>query len=306
MDKLSDSLSPDFLKQLYESAANWVITALPSIIITFLLLLISLRVLSFAINKFKELFAKLYQKKEIDSKENEKRLETLIGILKGAGKIVVWIVFVIIILQKFGLNIGPLLASAGIVGLAIGFGAQEIVRDFFSGFFMLLENQIRSGDVAIINGTGGLVERVDLRTTTLRDFSGTVHVFQNGKIQTLSNMTKEWSAMVFDVGVAYKENVDNVMEIMKQVGDGLHNDDNFKNKFIEPIEVFGVDEFGDSAVAIKARIKTQPIEQWNVGREYRKRLKARFDEMGIEIPFPHRTIYWGNKNQQSFALKNRA
>ncbi|RPI44515.1 MAG: mechanosensitive ion channel family protein, partial [Bacteroidetes bacterium] len=129
----------------------------------------------------------------------------------------------------------------------------------------------------------------------LRDFAGVVHIIQNGKINTLSNMTMEWSAMVFDIGVAYKENVDTVMEVIREVGMKLQEDEAFGPKFMEPIEVFGVDQFGDNAVVIKARIKTKPIEQWSVGREFRRRLKQAFDERGIEIPFPHRTIYWGEK-----------
>ncbi|NQU87571.1 MAG: mechanosensitive ion channel family protein, partial [Mariniphaga sp.] len=210
-------------------------------------------------------------------------------------RIIIWVVFLMTVLRKFGVDIAPILASAGILGLAIGFGAQELVRDFISGFFILLENQISEGDVAVINGTGGLVEDIELRTTTLRDFSGVVHIFQNGKINSLSNMTKEWSAMVFDIGVAYKENTDQVIEIMKQVGADLQKDEEFGKKIIEPIEVMGLDQFGDSAIVIKARIKTKPIHQWTIGREYRKRLKYAFDENNIEIPFPHTTIYWGEE-----------
>jgi small conductance mechanosensitive channel len=138
-------------------------------------------------------------------------VKTLVGILHGIGKVIIWTIVVMIMLPKFGVNIAPILTGAGIVGLAVGFGSQELVRDFISGFFMILENQIRTGDVAIINGTSGLVEKIELRTITLRDFSGVVHVFQNGKVNTLSNMTKEWSAIVFDVGVAYKEDPDRVM-----------------------------------------------------------------------------------------------
>ncbi|MGC9353928.1 MAG: mechanosensitive ion channel family protein [Mariniphaga sp.] len=169
------------------------------------------------------------------------------------------------------------------------------MRDFISGFFILLENQVRTGDVAVINGTGGLVEKIEMRTITLRDFSGVVHIFQNGKINTMSNMTKEWSAMVFDIGVAYKENLDTVMEIMRKVGDTMQNDEKFKTDILEPIEIFGLDQFGDNALVVKARIKTKPSQQWTIGREYRKRLKVAFDKRNIEIPFPHTTIYWGEE-----------
>ena len=226
--------------------------------------------------------------------EKEKRVNTLANIIRQAGKIVIWVVYILIMFREVNLDIAPILASAGIIGLAVGFGAQELVRDFISGFFMIMENQVRAGDVAIINGTSGLVEEIALRTITLRDFSGTVHIFQNGKVNTLSNMTKEWSAMVFDIGVAYKENIDKVIEIIKRVGEDIMNDPAFKDLIIQPLEVFGVDKFGDSAVVIKARIKTKPIQQWNVGREFNGRLKKAFDAANIEIPFPHRTIYWGD------------
>jgi small conductance mechanosensitive channel len=200
-----------------------------------------------------------------------------------------------IFLKKINIDIAPILAGAGIIGLAVGFGAQELVRDFISGFFILLENQIRTGDVAIINGTGGLVEKIELRTITLRDLSGVVHIFQNGKINSVSNMTKDWSAMVFDIGVAYKEDLNKVMKLMKQVANGMMDDKDFKDNIIEPMEIFGLDSFGDSALVVKGRIKTKPIQQWTIGREYRKRLKEIFDEHNIEIPFPHQTIYWGEE-----------
>jgi small-conductance mechanosensitive channel len=291
---MEDLLTTDFWAKLLSSATDWVIKELPGIIIMVIALIIILRVARFTISRLKKALIRKAEKDEtVDESEAEKRIDTLTGILLGAVRIVLYTVFCIMLLGKFGIDIGPLLASAGILGLAVGFGAQELVRDYISGFFILLEDQLRAGDVAIINGTGGLVENIGLRTISLRDFSGTVHIFQNGKISSLSNMTKDWSAMVFDIGVAYKENVDQVMEIMKQVGDELQNDENFGPSIIEPIEVFGLDSFGDSALVIKARLKTKPIQQWTIGREYRRRLKIAFDAQNIEIPFPHTTVYWG-------------
>ena len=287
-------LTTDFWTKLLSSATDWAVNELPGIIILVIALIIVFRVARFFVSRLKKVLIKRAEKDEtVDTSEAEKRINTLTGIVHGAVRIVLYTIFIIMLLSKFGINVGPVLASAGILGLAIGFGAQELVRDYISGFFMLLENQVRAGDVAIINGTGGLVERIELRTISLRDFSGTVHIFQNGKISALSNMTKDWSAMVFDIGVAYKENVDQVMEIMKQVGDELQNDDEFGPDIIEPIEVFGLDSFGDSALVIKARLKTKPIQQWTIGREYRRRLKIAFDAQNIEIPFPHTTVYWG-------------
>lgn len=289
-----------FDKEFWSVIANkfigWIVTQGPSIILTILILFISLRLLKYIIRRLKKtLISRATKSEKLNTQEAEKRITTLMGILKGLGKIILWILFLMIMLKEFGVDIGPLLAGAGILGLAIGFGAQELVRDFISGFFILLENQIRTGDVAIINGTGGLVEKIELRTITIRDFSGTVHVFQNGKINTLSNMTKEWSAIVFDIGVAYKEDVDQVIKIMQETGENLVQDASFKERIKEPIEIFGLDKFDDSAVVIKARIKTVPGDQWAIGREYRKRLKNVFDKKGIEIPFPHTTVYWGEK-----------
>jgi len=285
-----------FMNNLLSSLYEWIITELPGILILIVATLIVLKVYKTFVKKLRNIIIKRSGKKEgTETQETEKRVETLMNILQSVGKILIWAIFIMILLKKFGVDIGPILAGAGILGLAVGFGAQELVRDIISGFFMLLENQIRAGDVAIINGTGGLVEKIELRTTTLRDFSGTTHIFQNGKISTISNMTMEWSAMTFDIGVAYKEDTDEVVRIMKEVGEELQNDPDFKDHIIEPLEVFGVDKFADSAVIIKARVKTKPIMQWTVGREYRRRLKKAFDEKGIEIPFPHTTVYWGEK-----------
>ncbi|MFW6147748.1 MAG: mechanosensitive ion channel family protein [Thermodesulfobacteriota bacterium] len=293
---MKDFLTTDFWTKLLSSAMDWVITELPSIIVMVIALLIVLRVFRFLVSRLTQaLLKRAEHDKKVDISEAEKRITTLTGILLGTVRVVLYTVFIIMLLSKFGIDVAPLLASAGILGLAIGFGAQELVRDYISGFFMLLENQVRVGDVAIINGTGGLVEKIELRTISLRDFSGTAHIFQNGKISSLSNMTKDWSAMVFDIGVAYKENVDQVMEIMKQVGEDLRNDEIFGPQIIEPIEVFGLDQFGDSALVIKARLKTKPIQQWTIGREYRRRLKIAFDAHNIEIPFPHTTVYWGEE-----------
>jgi len=159
--------------------------------------------------------------------------------------------------------------------------------------FLILENQVRVGDVAVINGTGGLVEGISFRTIVLRDLEGAVHVFPNGTINTLANRSKEWSAYVLDIAVAYKEDTDRVVEIMRRVGMRMQAEAPYGSLMIEPIEIFGVDQFADSAVNIKARLKTLPLQQWTVGREYRRRLKKAFDGEGIGIPFPHRTLYMG-------------
>ena len=289
-------LESTFWTELFKNGQNWLINELPGLLIALVLFFLAFKIIGFSLKKLKRTLLNRADKNDkVDTVEAEKRILTLTSIIHGLIKIILWVIVVMIILQKFGLNIAPILAGAGIIGLAVGFGAQELVRDFISGFFIILENHIRSGDVAIINGTGGLVEKIEFRTTTLRDFSGVVHIFQNGKISDISNMTKDWSAMVFDIGVAYKENPQVVMDLMKQVGDELQNDPEFKDKIIEPMEIFGLDKFADSAIIIKARLKTKPIQQWAVGREYRKRLKYAFDQHNIEIPFPHTTVYWGDR-----------
>jgi len=293
---MEELFTNEFWKTLLEKLINWSVTELPSIILLIILLIVSLRLVAFFINRMK----KLFQKKALSHPdgpdlEAEKRLQTVFGILHKVLSILIWMVFIMIFLRKFNIDIAPILAGAGIIGLAVGFGAQELVRDFISGFFILLENQIRVGDVVVLNGTSGLVEEIQLRTVTLRDLSGVVHIFQNGKINTISNMTKGWSAMVFDIGVAYKEDLTIVMRVMKEVSEDLRADEAFSQNILEPMEIFGLDQFGDSALVVKGRIKTSPGNQWTIGREYRKRLKAAFDKHHIEIPFPHQTIYWGEE-----------
>ncbi len=293
---MEEIITTDFWEELWAKGQDWVITELPGLLIIILVLIALSRFVKFVLSKLKNTLISRAEKKEKESvAETQKRITTLIGIIGGVVSILIWTMFIMIALNKFGVEIAPILASAGIVGVAVGFGAQELVRDFFSGFFILLEDQVRAGDVAIVNGTGGVVEKIELRTITLRDFSGVVHIFQNGKINTMANMTKEWSAMVFDIGVAYKEDVDEVMNVMREVGNELQQDEIFGSSIIEPLEVFGLDKFGDSAIVIKARLKTKPIQQWSVGREYRRRLKIAFDKKNIEIPFPHTTVYWGEE-----------
>jgi len=227
----------------------------------------------------------------------KKRVTTLMNVLRTISVVIIWSIVVGVALEQIGFAVGPILAAAGVLGLAVGFGAQNLVRDVISGFFLILENQVRVGDVAIINGTGGLVEAVTFRTVVLRDLSAVVHVFPNGSINTLSNMTKGWSAYVIDMGVAYKEDTDRVVEVMRQVADEMKTDPHYGPSMLDTIEIFGVDDFADSAVVIKGRLKTIPIKQWEVGREYRRRLKKAFDENGIEIPFPHLSVYMGEASR---------
>ncbi|MEA1874341.1 MAG: mechanosensitive ion channel family protein [Bacteroidota bacterium] len=275
---------------------DWVLQNGLSIVVIILVIFIGFRLLKFFTKRLKDIVIKRsLRKQEVENLEIEKRANTLIGILNSVLKAIIWLIAIMILLSKFGVDIGPILASAGILGLAVGFGAQELVRDVISGFFILLEDQVRTGDIAIINGTAGKVEEIALRTITLRDLAGVVHITQNGKIDSLSNMTKEWSAIVLEIGVAYKEDIENVSKIMVAVAEDLRNDSEYGDKILEPINIFGLDKFADSALVIKARIITKPAEQWSVGRAYRARLKKAFDAQNIEIPFPHTTLYWGEE-----------
>ena len=229
--------------------------------------------------------------------ESGKRIETLIMLVRQGAMFVLGLIVGVLFLKEIGVEIAPFLASAGIVGLAVGFGGQNLVRDVISGFFIILENQIRVGDVAIINGTGGLVEEINFRTIILRDLGGVVHIFPNGAVTTLSNLTKEWSAYVFEIGVAYRENTDAVVLILAEVGRKLKEDAIFGPMILEEPEIFGVDKLDNSSVVIKGRIKTVPIQQWAVGREFLRRVKLAFDAKGIEIPFPHQTLYFGEASK---------
>lgn len=223
--------------------------------------------------------------------ERENRAKTLVSVLHNTVSVVVVVGGVLMILSEVGLPIVPLMGGAAVIGLAIAFGAQNLVRDYFTGFMILLESQYGVNDVVKIAGVAGLVERVTLRVTILRDLEGIVHFVPNGQITTVSNLTHGWSRVVLDIGVAYKEDVDQVMQVITDVGKELRYDPNFRYLILDDLEMLGVDAFTDSAVIIKAIIKTRPLQQWTVKRAMMRRLKKKFDELGIEIPFPHRTIY---------------
>ncbi len=284
----------------YLQGISWDIIILTAIRLV-LILLLAWGARIFVSNILARLETRLLERSQEEGKptddEGAKRTETLFRLIRQAVLVAVSVIVGLIVLREIGMDITPILAGAGILGLAVGFGAQNLVRDIISGFFFLLENQVRVGDVAVVNGTGGLVEKVNFRTLVLRDLSGVVHIFPNGTVTTLSNMTNEWSAYVFDIGVAYKENTDRVIEVLQEVGRELRADPELGPLILEDLEIFGVDKFADSAVVIKGRIKTRPIRQWVVGREYLRRVKQAFDRHHIEIPFPHRTMYFGEASK---------
>jgi small conductance mechanosensitive channel len=229
----------------------------------------------------------------LDALERAKRAKTLGSVVRNFGTALVTGVAVLMVLRELDIDIGPVLASAGVVGLAVGFGAQTLVRDIISGFFLILEDQVRVGDVAAINGQGGLVEAINLRTIVLRDTEGTVHVFPNGAVTTLANRSKDFSYYVIDLPISYSEDPDRVVALLREIGAGLQSDDAFGSMILEPIEILGVDAFADWWVTLKLRIKTVPQKQWEVGRELRRRILHAFEEHGVEIPKPATAVVGG-------------
>ncbi len=222
--------------------------------------------------------------------EREKRVHTLASLLRTVGTTLVLIVGVMMVLREIGLDITPLIAGAGVAGLAIGFGAQSLVRDVIAGFFILLEDQFHVGDVIQAAGVNGQVEQMTLRMTIVRDLQGTVHFIPNGEIKVVSNFTKEWSRVVLEIGVGYEEDVDRVIAVLAEVGQSLIEDERFGKLVLEPPQALGVEALTDSQVTIRMLAKTLPFKQWEVARELRRRIKSRFDHEGLGAPYPHRVV----------------
>ena len=226
----------------------------------------------------------------LDVIERTKRAQTLSRLIQRTLAIVVSGISVLMVLRELRVDITPVLTGAGILGLAIGFGAQTLVRDIISGFFLILEDQVRVGDVAVVNGQGGLVEELNLRTIVLRDVEGAVHVFPNGEVKTLANKSKDFSYYVIDIGIRYDDDPDRAAEALRDAAESLMQDDRFRPSILEPLEILGVDAFGENQIVLKARIKTVPLKQWEVGRELRKRVAKIIRERGIQIPTRQLTL----------------
>ena len=226
------------------------------------------------------------------SKDAEKKREdTLIRIFSVSAGILIWILALLMVLQEIGIAIGPLLAAAGIAGLAFGFGGQYLIRDLISGLFIIMENQYRIGDVVCFDKTCGLVEDISLRMTTLRDLDGTVHHVPHGEIKTVSNLSKTFARVNLNIGVSYSSNLEHVISVVNKVGRELAEDATWRDLILKPPQFLRVNDFGDSAIIIKILGETQPLKQWDVTGELRKRIKIAFDKEGIEIPFPQRVIH---------------
>jgi len=231
--------------------------------------------------------------RSLDRERTARRLDTLVPLLRSVLQATIGVLAALLLLSELGVNIGPLLAGAGILGLAIGFGAQTLVKDLITGVTILLEDGATVGDVVEVAGHAGVVEEMRIRVIQLRDLAGNVHLVPYSDVTTIKNFTKEFSYYLFEIGVAYREDTDEVCEVLRELSDEMQQDKEYGPDIMEPLEILGVDQFADSAVIIKARMKTKPIRQWAIGREFNRRMKKRFDERDIEIPFPHTTLYFG-------------
>jgi small conductance mechanosensitive channel len=273
---------------------KWSAATMASVRIALILIVawITVRLLQRAIRLFRMRIAA-----RLDDREAVKRAETLGRVFRYIVAVVISLVAGMLVLSELGISLAPILGAAGVAGVAIGFGAQSLVKDFFSGFFILFEDQIRSGDVVKIAGHAGFVEEITLRYTRLRDYDGYVHYVPNGMIDSVVNMARGHAQSVMDIGIAYREDVDEVYKVMREVAAKMRADEAFKPRILDDLEIAGVDNWADSAVVIKCRFKVVALEQWTVRREYLRRLKKAFDEAGIEIPYPHLTIYAGEDRQ---------
>ncbi|MCC7327642.1 MAG: mechanosensitive ion channel family protein [Burkholderiales bacterium] len=230
---------------------------------------------------------------QFTEREQVRRAETIGRVLRYLSSVIVTLIASVLILSELGVSVAPILGAAGVVGLAVGFGAQSLVKDYFTGFFLLLENQLTTGDIVEIAGKSGVVEDVTLRFVRLRDYSGNVHFVPNNLITTVTNMSRSFAQAVIDVGVAYREDTDAAVEVMREVGREMRADPALEKRILADLEIAGVDRWDDSAVILRCRFKVPPAEQWGVRREFLRRLKKAFDAQGIEIPYPHLTIYAG-------------
>jgi moderate conductance mechanosensitive channel len=278
---------PETAVVLWHEFGGPAITAL-RVLVILIVAWIAIAVLQRSIRAFRMRIAS-----RLDDREAVKRAETLGRVFRYLVAVVIALIAGMLVLAELGISVAPILGAAGVVGLAVGFGAQSLVKDYFTGFFLLLENQIRQGDVVKVADHAGLVEEITLRYIRLRDYDGNVHFIPNGEVKTVVNMSRGYAQSVIDVGVAYRENVDEVMQVMKDVGQQMRLDPSFANRLLDDLEMAGVDSWGDSAVVIRCRFRCAPLEQWSVRREYLRRLKHAFDAEGIEIPYPHLTVYAG-------------
>jgi len=226
-----------------------------------------------------------------ETADDLRRLETLERVTQYIATVVLLVITIMLVLSEFGISIAPILATAGVAGLAVGFGAQSLVKDYFTGFVMLIENQIRVGDVIEVASKSGVVEELTLRYVRLRDYEGSVHFVPNGAIDTVTNRSRVFAYAVMDISVAYKEELEKIYRLMQEVAQKMRQSSSFSEKILDDLEIAGVDQWAESAIIIRCRLKTVALEQFAVRREFLQQLKTSFDLHGVEIPYPHRTVY---------------
>jgi len=233
-----------------------------------------------------------YMQRKSPSLDEQARIETLARVFRNGAAVIIVLVAGMLVLGELGISIAPILATAGVAGVALGFGAQSLIKDYFNGFFLLLDDQIREGDVVEVAGKSGLVEEVTLRYVRLRDFDGHVHFVPNGEIKVVSNRTRSFAYAALDVGVGYGVDIDQALALMREAGQAMRADAKWQARLADDIEILGVERLDNSAVVLRCRLKVVPaIEQWNVKREFLKRVKLAFDARGIEMPFPQLTVH---------------
>lgn len=285
---MKDILEHFLVAQLGAALPGWAKVAV-SLTNVFLILLISWALMGASGRILRALNARMTAKNP--DLEERKRVDTLIRVFRYIATVVIGAITIMLVLSEVGISIAPILATAGVAGLAVGFGAQSLVKDYFTGFVMILENQIRVGDSVEVGGKTGLVEEVTLRYVRLRDLEGAVHYVPNGVIATVTNRSREYAFAVIDVSVGYREKIDHIQAIISDVGREMQTDSEYGPKVLEPIQFMGVEQWADSAVVLRCRFKVVPLEQGPVRREFLRRLKNTFDAQNIEIPFPSRTVY---------------
>jgi small-conductance mechanosensitive channel len=267
---------------------NWLVTSGIRIVLILLVAWIITRIAAAATRRIERVFD---DDDPTTMNEREKKAATVGKVARNTIRVIVWGAAALMVLRELGVDIAPILAGVGIAGLAIGFGAQSLVKDFLAGIFILTENQFNVGDVIKAADVSGLVEKITLRATVLRDLEGRVHIVPNGAMGVVTNMTREWSRCVIDVSVSYREDIDRVADVLREIGTELKADPEFAPHILEPLQILGVESLGESGVTIRVMMKTKPPQQWTVGREFRRRIKRAFDTKGIEIPFPQRTVH---------------
>ncbi len=282
----------EFFENLLGTVLEWLLTHGIKIVLIIIFAIIVNRIFKKIIEKTVRIAVK--SDKYTSAESEQKRENTLITVFYNTSRVTIYTLTSFIVLKEIGIDIAPLLAGAGIVGLALGFGGQYLIRDVISGLFIIFENQYRVGDIVDLDGTDGFVEDISLRMTTLRDVDGTVHHVQHGYITRVSNLSKEFHRANIIVGVSYNTNLDHVIRVINEVGNDLANDPAWKNKIIKPLQFLRVDDFADSSINLRILGDTQATSKWEVGGEFRKRLKEAFDREGIEIPFPQVVMHKKN------------